>query len=99
MPASVPASDSGTVAAAAKVGISRRMNSSTTSSTSAIEISRVICTSRTLARIVVVRSVSIDSLISGGIQDISCGSRAFTRSTVSITLASGIFEILSKIAG
>ena len=56
MPASVPQIDSGTVTAAAIVGSSRRMNTSTTISTSAMVISMVYCTSATEARIVVVRS-------------------------------------------
>ena len=41
MPASVPQIDSGTVTAAARVGTSRRMKISTTSSTSAMVISSV----------------------------------------------------------
>ena len=47
MPASVPQIDNGTVTAAANVGISRRMNSSTTSSTRVMVISMVYCTSLT----------------------------------------------------
>ena len=74
MPPSVPQIDSGTVTAAAIVGTSRRMKISTTSSTSAMVISMVFCTSSTLARIVVVRSAVIVSLMSGGSHSISCGS-------------------------
>ena len=77
--ASVPAMDSGTVTPAAIIGTSRRMNSSTTSSTSATVISSVICTSSTLARMVVVRSDRMVSLMSGGIQDFSSGSTALHR--------------------
>ena len=76
MPASVPQIDSGTVTAAASVGTSRRMNTSTTSSTSAMVISMVYCTSSTLARIVVVRSEMTVSWMSGGSHAISCGSSA-----------------------
>ena len=74
MPASVPQIDSGTVTAAASVGISRRMNTSTTSSTSAMVISMVYCTSATEARIVVVRSEMMVSLMLAGSHSMSCGS-------------------------
>ena len=50
------------------------MNISTTSSTSAMVISMVYCTSSTLARIVVVRSEITVTLMSGGSHSISCGS-------------------------
>ena len=56
IPTRVPQIDSGTVTAAASVATRRRMKISTTSSTRAILISNVVRTSRTLARIVVVRS-------------------------------------------
>ena len=99
MAASVPAMDSGTVTAAASVGTRRRMNSSTTSSTSATEISSEICTSSTLARMVLVRSEITVTLMSGGIQLSRCGSSALMRSAVSITLAPAILLMLSRMAG
>ena len=64
--ASVPAMDSGTVTPAASVGTRRRMNSATTMMTSAMVTSRVIETSSTLARMVVVLSVSTSMRRSGG---------------------------------
>ena len=99
MPASVPQIDSGTVTAAATVGISRRMNSSTTSSTRAMVISRVYCTSATLARIVVVRSEMTVSLMSGGSQLISCGSSVLDAVDRSMTLAPASLVMVSRIAG
>ena len=95
----MPAIDSGTVTPAAMVGTMRRMNSSTTSSTSPTVSSSVYCTSSTLARIVPVRSDKMVSLISGGIQDFSSGNTAFTLSTVSITLAPADLVSVSNIAG
>ena len=97
--ASVPAIDSGTVTPAATVGTSRRMNSATTSSTSATEISRLICTSSTLARMVWVRSDRMVSLMSGGIQDLQQRQHALMRSTVSMTLAPTVLVTVSRIAG
>ena len=82
IPASVPAIERGTVAAAASSGTRRRMNTITTSSTSATEISSAVCTSSTLARIVAVRSETIDTLMSGGIQASRRGSSALMRSAV-----------------
>ena len=99
MPASVPQIDSGTVTAAAIVGTSRRMNTSTTSSTSVMVISMVYCTSATEARIVVVRSEMTVSWILAGSHSISCGSRSLMWSTVSITLAPADLVMVSRIAG
>src|SRR5271154_3871539 len=99
MPASVPQIDNGTVTAAANVGISRRMNSSTTSSTRVMVISMVYCTSLTDARMVVVRSEMMVSLMLAGSHSISCGSSALMRSTVSMTLAPADLVIVSRIAG
>ena len=99
MPPRVPAIESGTVTAAATVGISRRMNISTTTSTSTIVISRVNCTSSTLARIVVVRSEMTETWMSGGSHRMSCGSKARTPSAVSMTLAPASLVIVRRIAG
>ena len=49
----------------------------------------VNCTSATAARMVVVRSAAMVTLIAGGIDASSRGSKALTLSTVSITLAPG----------
>ncbi len=59
MPASVPAIDSGMVTPAAMVSTVRCRKTMTTASTSITVSSSVTCTSCTLARIVVVRSVRI----------------------------------------
>ena len=99
MPATVPQSDNGTVAAAASIGINRRRNRKTTSSTSATAISSVIWMSSTLARIVVVRSVRTVTLMSGGIQASNCGNNSRTRSAVAMALASEVLEMLNRIAG
>ena len=60
-----------------------------TITTRATVSSRVNCTSATEARIVSVRSESIKTLIADGIEASSCGNRALTRSTVSMTFAPG----------
>ena len=99
MPASVPLIESGTVTAAARVGISRRMKTSTTISTSTMVISMVYCTSSTLARIVVVRSEITETWMSGGSQRISCGSKARRPSAVSMTLAPASLVMVSRMAG
>ena len=52
-----------------------------------------------LARIVVVRSVSVVMSMPAGIQRWISGSSVFTRSTVSITLASGCLVMNSSTAG
>ena len=72
--AHVPASASGTVTPAAMVAAARRRNRNTTSITSAIVASKVHCMSRTLARMVVVRSESTEIWTSAGIQRLSSGS-------------------------
>ena len=46
-----------------------------------------------------VRSDRIEMLMPAGIHCLSCGSRALTRSTVSMTLASGFFVMMSSTAG
>ncbi len=99
MPASVPQIDSGTVTAAAMVGTRRRMNSRTTSSTRKMVMPRVYCTSATLARIVVVRSETTVTLMSGGSHAISCGSSARMPSAVSMTLAPASLLIVEQDAG
>jgi ribosomal protein L18 len=72
--AQVPASDSGTVTPAASVAAARRRNTNTTSITSAMVAINVSCMSRTLARIVCVRSDSTEISTPGGIQRLSSGS-------------------------
>ena len=99
MAAQVPASDSGTVTPTAMVGVGRRRNRNTTSITSTTVAPSVICMSRTLARIIWVRSDSTENWMSGGIQRLSSGSSAWMRSTVSMTLASACLVIWRRTAG
>ena len=99
MAAQVPASDSGTVMPAASVGVVRRRKTNTTIMTSAMASSSVSCMSWTLARMVVVRSVSTWMSMPAGIQRCRLGMSAFTWSTVSSTLASGCFRMISSTAG
>ena len=88
MPAQVPASASGTEIPAAMVGVRRRRKTKTTTMTRTAVASSVHCMSSTLARIVPVRSTSVETSTPAGIHCFSSGISAFTRSTVSITLAS-----------
>ena len=67
MAAKLPASDSGTVTPAAAVGVMRRRNTNTTIITSAMLMRSVHCISRTLARMVPVRSARTEILIPAGI--------------------------------
>ena len=85
--AQVPASDSGTVMPAAMVAAARRRNTNTTSMTRPMVASSVSCMSRTLARMVLVRSERTEMSMPAGIQRLSSGSSSRMRSTVSITLA------------
>ena len=94
--ATVPASDSGTATPAASVGVARRRNSSTTPMTSAQVISRVIWMSRTAARMVIVRSAKTEMSTPSGTHCRIWGSSAFTRSTVSMTLASGCLVTMRR---
>ena len=95
----MPASDSGTAAPAASVGVRRRRNTSTTPITRTIVTSSVNWMSRRLARIVVVRSENTATSTPAGIHWRSSGSSAFTRSTVSMTLASGCLVTMSRMEG
>ncbi len=97
--AQVPASESGTVMPAAIVGVVRRRNANTTIITSATVASSVSCMSETLARIVCVRSVSVETSTLAGIQRRSSGSRLLMRSTVSITFASACLVMIRRTDG
>ena len=99
IPAQVPASDSGTETPAAIVGVPRRRNTNTTPMTSITVASSVSCMSCTLARMVPVRSTSVEISIPPGIHSFSSGSSALTRSTVSMTLASPCLVIWISTAG
>ena len=97
--AQVPASDSGTVMPAASVGVMRRRNTKTTIMTRAMASRSVNCMSWTLARMVVVRSVSTWMSMPAGIHRCRLGIRSFTWSTVSRTFASGCFRMISSTPG
>ena len=71
--AQVPASDSGTVTPAAMVAAARRRNTNTTSITRTTLAISVSCMSRTLARMVLVRSESTVISMPAGIQRLSSG--------------------------
>jgi hypothetical protein len=86
--AQVPASASGTEMPAAMVGVIRRTNTNTTSMTRNAVASSVHSISSTLARMVPVRSERMEISTPPGIHCLSSGNSAFTRSTVSMTLAS-----------
>ena len=85
----VAISDTGRATPAITVARMVRRKISTTSTTRPTLSASVNCTSRTEARIVPVRSCTIESLMLLGIVRCSRGSSAFTRATVSITLAPG----------
>ena len=70
----VPASDSGTVTPAATVAAVRRRNRNTTSMTRMTVATSVSCMSRTLARMVWVRSATTEMSIAGDIHRLSSGS-------------------------
>ena len=59
----------------------------------------VSCMSRTLARMVKVRSLSTEMSMLAGIQRLSSGTSARMRSTVSMTLASACLVMMSSTAG
>ena len=86
---SVPTSDSGTDRLGISVARALRRNTKITSTTSITASASSYSTSRTEARMVVVRSVSTWTSIEAGSEAWSCGSNALIRSTTSMTLAPG----------
>ena len=99
MAPNVPMSETGTAMLGIKVDRTLRRKTKTTRMTSAIETISVIWTSRTEARIVRVASIATDSLIIGGMEAWSCGSRARTRSTVWMMFAPGCRNTMISTAG
>ncbi len=95
----VPMSETGTATLGMKVERTLRRKMKTTRMTSAIETPIVIWTSRTDARIVRVASMATASVIVGGMDAWSCGSRARTRSTVWMMLAPGWRNTMIRTAG
>src|SRR2546430_14851179 len=95
----VPAIDSGMVIAAAKVAQSRRRNRNTVVTISPRLITRQSSISRTLARIVSVRSLITDRSTAGGGHACSGGTSAWVRSTASITLGVTSLKTETRPAG
>ena len=85
----VPSNDTTVATAGINVARALRKNALTTSTTSAIEMSSVISTSRSDARMELVLSDATDNFTSCGNCACSSGSKARMPSTVAITFASG----------
>src|SRR5262249_33540427 len=92
-------SDTGTATLGIMAVRTLRRKAKTTRMTSRIERPKVNCTSCTEARMVSVRSRAIGRLIVGGSSACNCGTMARTRSTVSMILAPGWRQTMSKTAG
>src|SRR5262249_1157429 len=90
-----PSSASGTGMLGITLAPKPRRNSRTTSTTRAMVSASVNWTSCTEARMVVVRSRMVSTLMAGGIRAVSCGSSALIWSTVSMTLAPGCLKTAS----
>src|SRR4030095_16083647 len=86
MPPKVPMREIGTATLGMIVDRTLRKKRKTTRMTNPMEISNVICTSRTEARIVVVAFKTTESLIVGGIEARNDGNKARTRSPGANTL-------------
>ena len=85
----VPSSEIGTATAGTTVARPLRRNTNTTRITSAMAISSVRLTACSEERMVTVRSMATLMSISLGIEALSAGIIASTRSTVSMMLAPG----------
>ena len=99
MTPNVPTSDSGTEKLGMIVAGRLRRNRKITSTTSTTASISSNWTSSTEARTVMVRSVSVVTSTAAGIDAVSCGSIALTRSTTSMTFAPGWRWIFMTIAG
>lgn len=99
MAPNVPTMDSGTAAAGMTVAGSVRRKRKMTMITSATANISSNCTSRTEARMDVVRSVKTVTCTADGNVLWSCGSSCVTRSTTSMTFAPGCRWILTSTAG
>ena len=95
----VPISESGTATPGMAVAAALRRKRKMTSTTSATASISSNCTSRTEARMVVVRSVSTETWTADGSAPTSCGRSPFTRSTTSMTFAPGWRWMLRITAG
>ncbi len=92
----VATSASGTVTAGMTVAQTLRRNRKITMMTSAMVSSMVRSTSLTEARIVVVRSTILSTLMDAGTASRDLGSCSSTRATVSMTLAPGCLKTMSR---
>ncbi len=95
----VPTSDSGTAAAGMTVADRVRRNRKITMITSATASISSNCTSRTDARMEIVRSVSTVTWTDDGSALCNCGNSFLMRSTTSMTLAPGCRWMLTITAG
>src|SRR5208283_3757521 len=98
--AKVPTSDTGTATLGMVVADRLRRNMKMTSTTSTTASINSYCTSLTDSRIVVVRSVSTETLIEEGKELCNSGSSFLIRSTTCITLAPGcrwMFTITARV--
>src|SRR5271165_275416 len=96
--AQVPTSDTGTATAGMSVARGLRRKTNTTAMTRTTEIMSVRSTSVTDARIVVVRSRTTVTSIPFGMDALTDGSSAQSRSTVAMMLAPGCRKIISVTA-
>ena len=92
-------SDSGTAMLGMTVARKVRRNANTTRMTRMTEMTRVRSMSATEARTVVVRSRTTFKLIAGEMEALSCGSAAYTRSTVAMMFAPGWRDTIISTAG
>ena len=99
MKAKVPSSETGTAMEGTSVASGSRRKTKTTITTRMIEMTSVISTSCSEARIVVDRSTATERSIDGGIDACRDGNNAFTRSTVSMMLAPGCRLRITRTAG
>ena len=97
--ANVPTSDKGTTTAGIKVADALRRKTKITMTTKAIDSNNSNCTSRTEARMVVVRSVMTCTSKLAGKAARNAGNKVCTRCTVSITFAPGWRWIFKTMAG
>ncbi len=95
----VPISDSGTATLGITVADRLRRNRKITITTSAMVSIRVNSTSRTEARMVVVRSEMIETFTAEGSDARSCGSRRLVRSTTLMMFVPGCLWMFRITAG
>jgi len=95
----VPMSDTGAATAGMLVARPLRKKRKTTSTTRAMESSRLFSTSCSEARMVCERSMRTERSALSGSQERSCGIMAFTLSTVSMMLAPGERKTMSRMEG